>query len=133
MVKMNYWRVQIYVLTNFNHNLNLIHYLFHNFQRCLGKLKVKSKTGHLNGINGISNKTVSDKFVALLCYRLKYKVIVCYSYYLSLFISFFFTLQRTQLCNITHINTLTMYQLQYTPKKYKFHCQKKNTVATKFV
>ena len=31
----------------FNHNLNFIHYLSHNFQRCLGKLKVKAQTGAL--------------------------------------------------------------------------------------
>ena len=31
-----------YVLTDFNHNLNLIHYLSHNYQICLGKLKVKA-------------------------------------------------------------------------------------------
>ena len=42
MVKMNYLKVQIHVLTYFNHNLNLIHYLSHNFQRYLGKLKVKA-------------------------------------------------------------------------------------------
>ena len=42
MVKMKYWKVQIHVLTDFNHNLKLIHYLSHNFQRCLGKLKGKS-------------------------------------------------------------------------------------------
>ena len=67
MEKMNDWKVQIHVLTDFNNNLNLIHYLSHNFQRCLGKLKVKPRTGHRNGSNGLSNKTVSDKFVALLC------------------------------------------------------------------
>ena len=67
-------------------SLNLIHYLSHHFQRCLGKLKVKAQTGHRNGGGGISNKTVSDKFVALLCHVLKYKLIVCYSSYLSLFI-----------------------------------------------
>ena len=37
---------------------------------------------------GISNKAVSDKFVALLLYLIKYKLIVCYSSYLSLFICF---------------------------------------------
>ena len=42
MVEMEYWKVQIHVLTDFNPNLNLIHYLSHNFQRCLGKLKVKA-------------------------------------------------------------------------------------------
>ena len=73
--------MQIHVLTDFNHNLNLIHYLSHNFQRCLGKLKVKAQTGHINSGNGISNKTVSVKFVTLLCYLLKYKLIVCYSSY----------------------------------------------------
>ena len=30
------------ILTDFNHNLNLIHYSSHNYQRCLGKLKVKA-------------------------------------------------------------------------------------------
>ena len=42
MVKINYWKVQIHVLTDFNHNLNLIHYLSHNFQRYLGKIKLKA-------------------------------------------------------------------------------------------
>ena len=42
MLEMKYWKVQIHVLTDFNHNLNLIHYLSHNFQRCLGKLKVQA-------------------------------------------------------------------------------------------
>ena len=42
MVKMNDVKVQIHVLTKFNHNLYLIHYLSHNFQICLGKLKVKA-------------------------------------------------------------------------------------------
>ena len=41
MVKINDLEVQIHVLTDFNKNLNLIHYLSHDFQRCLGKLKVK--------------------------------------------------------------------------------------------
>ena len=57
----------IHVLTDFNHNLNLIHFLSHSFQRCLGKLKLKAKTGHLNGSDGVSNKTVRDESVALLC------------------------------------------------------------------
>ena len=125
MVKMNYWKVQIHVLTDFNQNLNLIHYLSHNFQICPGELKVKSQTGHRNGSNGISNKTVSDKFVALLCYLLKYKLIVCYSSYLSLFVFHLFTMQRIQHWNITHIDPLTMYQIQYVPKVFKLHCQKK--------
>ena len=43
MVKMNYQKVQIHVITDFNQNLNLINYLSHNFQRCLGKLKLKHK------------------------------------------------------------------------------------------
>ena len=59
--------MQIHVLTDFIHNLNLIYDLSHNYQRCLGKLKVKAKTGHWNGSNGVSNKTVSDDSVALLC------------------------------------------------------------------
>ena len=58
--------MQIHVLTDFNHNHNLIHYLSHNFQRCLGKLKVKEQTGHRIGNNGISNKTVSDKFFCFI-------------------------------------------------------------------
>ena len=122
--KMNYWKVQIHVITDFNNNLNLIHYLSHNFQRCLGKLKVKTQTGHWNGSNGISNKKVSDKFIDLSCYLLKYKLIVCYSYYLSLFISFFSTLQRTEHWKITRINPLKMYRLQYIHQKYKLYCHK---------
>ena len=121
MFKMKYWRVQIHVLTGFNHNLNLIHYLSHNCQRCLGKLKVNAKTGHRNGSNGISNKTVSDKFVALLRYLLQYKLIVCYSSYFSLFISSFFALQITERWKITRINHLPINRLQYTPKT-NFHC-----------
>ena len=39
MVGMKYRKVQIHALIDFNHNLNLIHNLSHNFQRCLGKLK----------------------------------------------------------------------------------------------
>ena len=74
MVEMKYWKLQIHVLIEFNHNLNLIHYLSHNFQRCLEKLKVKAQTEHWNGSGGISKKTVSDKLVALLCYLLKYKL-----------------------------------------------------------
>ena len=58
--------VQIHVLTEFNHNLNLIHYISHNFQRFLGKLKVKAQKGHRNGSNGISNKTVSDKVLFIM-------------------------------------------------------------------
>ena len=104
MVEIKYRKVQIHVLTDFNHNLNLIHYLSHNFQGYLGKLKVKSLEGHQNGSGGISNKTVSDKFLSLLCYLLQYENIVCSSSYLSVFISSFFTLQRTQCWNITQIN-----------------------------
>ena len=37
----------------FNHNLNLIHYLSHNFQIFLWKLKVKTQEGHINGSDGI--------------------------------------------------------------------------------
>ena len=40
--KINYWKVQIHALTDFNDNLNLIHYFSHNFQRYLGKLKLKA-------------------------------------------------------------------------------------------
>ena len=57
----------------------------------LGKLKLKALTGHINRRNGISNKTVSDKFVALSCYLLKYKLffsvlhlIYLFSYHFSL-------------------------------------------------
>ena len=89
--------MQINVLTDFNHNLNLIHYLSHNFQRCLGKIKLKAQPGHRNGSNVISNKTVSDKFFALSCYLLKYKLLFSVLHYIvSIFISFFFTLQRNQ-------------------------------------
>ena len=92
MVKMNDREVQIHVLTGFNHNLNLIHYLSHNFQRYLGKLKVKVWTGHRNGINVISNKTVSDKPVALLCYLLKYKLLFSVLHLIYLF-SYHFSLR----------------------------------------
>ena len=119
MAKIYYWKVKIHVLTDFNHCINLIHYLSHNFQRCLGKLKVKVQTGPRNGSKRISNKTVRDKFVALLSYLLKYKLIVCY---LSRLI--FLTLKRTQHWKITHIDPLTMYQLQYISKRFKLHCHK---------
>ena len=138
MVEMKYWKMQIHVLTYFNHNLNLIHYLSHNFQICLGKLKVKAYSKLRNGSGGISNKRVSDKVLSLLCYLLQYELIVCYSSYLSLFMYFFFTLQRTQRYlylyvsyfftlqitqrwKITRINHLPNNWLQYIPKK-NFHC-----------
>ena len=126
MVKMKYWRVQIHVLTDFNHNLNLIHYLSHNYQICLGNLKVKAWTGHWNGSNGISNKTVSDRLLYLLCYLLNYRILFSVLHHIvSVFISFIFTLQITQRWNITWINHLPMYQIQYIPKTKHFHCQKK--------
>ena len=50
-------------------------------------------------------------------------LIYMFSYHFS------FTLQRTQRWKITHIDPLTMHQLQYIPKKYKLHYQKKNTVT----
>ena len=122
--------MQIHVLTDFNHNLNLIHYLSHNYQRCLGKLKVKTQEGHRNRSNVISNKTVSDKFLFLVCYLLQYKLIVCYSSYFSLPVSSFFTLQRTQHWKITRINHLPINRLQYIPKKTSIVRRKKsNTTA----
>ena len=125
MVKMNYWEVQIHVLTYFNHNLTLIHYLSHNFQRWLRNFKLKAWAYHRNGINVISNKTVSDDSVALLCYLLKNRLIICSSSNLSLFIFRFFTLNRTQCCKINRIDPLKMHQLQFTPKHFKLNCQKK--------
>ena len=86
--------MQIHVLTDFNHNLNLIHYLSHNIQRCLGKLKVKSQTGHRYGNNDISNNTVGDKFVALSCYFLKYKLFFSVIYLLSFFSYHFYLRYR---------------------------------------
>ena len=88
--------MQKHVLTDFNHNLYLIHYLSHNYQRCLGKLKVKALIGHRNGSNGISNKTVSDKFVALLCYLLKYKLFFSVLHLIYLF-SYHFSLRYREL------------------------------------
>ena len=58
--------MEIHVLTDFNHNLNLIHYLSHNFQRCLGKLRIKAYSGHQNGSGGISNKRLSDKVLFIM-------------------------------------------------------------------
>ena len=75
--------MQKHVLIDFNHNPNIIHYLSHHFQRCLGKLKVKSQTGHRNGRNDISKKAVSDEYVALLCYLINYQLVVCSSSCLS--------------------------------------------------
>ena len=85
MVEIKDRKVPIHVLTDFNHNLNLIHYLSHNFQGCLGKLKVKSLEGHQNGSGGISNKTVSDKFLSLLCYLLKYMLLFSILHFINLF------------------------------------------------
>ena len=55
--------------------------------------------------------------MSLLCYFLQYKLIVCYSSYFSLFISSFFTLQRTERWKITRINHLPIKRLQVIPKK----------------
>ena len=127
MVKMNDWKVKIRTLTDFNNDLNLIHYSSRHFQRFL-ETKSKSITGHLNGSNSISNNNISDEIFALVCYLLKNKLIICYSYYLSLLIFrffCFFMLHRTQWYKINHIDPLTIYRHQYIPKKYKLHFQKK--------
>ena len=51
----------------------------------------------MNGSDGISNKTVIDKFIDLLCYLLKYKLIVYYSSYLYLFIFFLYATEKQTL------------------------------------
>ena len=80
---------------------------------------------HGNGSNRISNKTASDEFISLLCYLIKYQIIICYSSYLYFFIFCLFTLKITQLCNITGTYPLTMHQFEFIPKIFKLNCQKK--------
>ena len=56
--------------------------------------------------------------MSLVFYLLNYKLLLSVLHdIVSVFISFVFTLQRTQRWNTTWINPLTMYRLQYIPKK----------------
>ena len=56
------------------------------------KAKSKSINRELNGSGGVSNKTISDMFVALLCYLLKYKLLFSVLYLIYLF-SYHFSLR----------------------------------------
>ena len=56
--------------------------------------------------------------MSLLCYLLQYKLLFSVLHHVvSVFISFVFTLHRTQRWKITWINHLPMYRLQYIPPK----------------
>ena len=85
--------MQIHVLTDFNHNPNLIHYLSYNFQRCIGKLKLKAETGHINGSGGISNKRVSDKVLFIMLFS-SIRAYLLFVLLISFHILFLYSLEK---------------------------------------